>query len=273
MKILVVNCNTWVQTSAAIGASACATASEGTDIVVTEPTWGVSSAEGYFESFISAAAVLDVLMERGAEADAVIMAGFGEHGREGARQLLDPPVVDITEAAAMSACLIGHRFGVVTTMASTVAGIEDSLLTAGLNTRCVGVRASNIPVLDLHEQAISATAETLAVESRALIDIGADVIVLGCAGMAGLDTALEEILGVPVVDGIGAAVGLAEMLVRTGKKTSKAGPYSPPDPKKLRPGWPISRAGSPVSALPGTKVLSGNAADPTALDRAEELPC
>lgn len=233
MNILVVNCNTSLEVSAAIRSSALAVASPQTTITVTQPAWGVSSAEGFYESFISAAAVLDVLVVEAVDADAVIMAGFGEHGREGARQLLRSPVIDITEAAAMAACLVGHRFGIVTTVSTTVAGIEASLLTAGLNSRCVGVRATGVPVLDLHES-VDETAVAMAAEARALLDAGADVIVLGCAGMAGLDRALERLIGVPVVDGITAAVGFAESLVKSGLRTSKSGPYRSPDPAKIR---------------------------------------
>lgn len=59
-----------------------------------------------------------------------MLAGFGEHGREGARELLDVPVVDITEAAAHLACLLGRRYGVVTTLDRTCGLIEDSLHSA-----------------------------------------------------------------------------------------------------------------------------------------------
>ena len=48
--------------------------------------------------------------------DAVIQAGYGEHGREGLQELLDVPVVDITEAAASTAMFLGHRYSVVTTL-------------------------------------------------------------------------------------------------------------------------------------------------------------
>lgn len=241
MRILVVNCNTSTQTTRAIEVIARAAARAGTDIEVAQPAWGVESAEGYYESFISAAAVLDVLASRGHEADAVVLAGFGEHGREGARQLLSAPVVDITEAAALAAGLLGHRYGVVTTVRSTVAGIEDSLSTAGLDRRCVGVRAADIPVLAIHES-LDRTAAALAVEARTLMERGADVIVLGCAGMAGLDVLLEQELGVPVIDGVQAAVGVAESLVWMGKTTSSFGPFAPPSAAKHRPGWPVSSA-------------------------------
>ncbi|MFC7624259.1 aspartate/glutamate racemase family protein [Microlunatus sp. GCM10028923] len=233
MKILVVNCNTSAATTRTIGIAARQAAAEGTTVEAVQPEWGVESAEGYLDSFLSAAAVLDLLNSDTRGADAVVLAGYGEHGREGARQLLTIPVVDITEASAQLACLLGHRFGVVTTLASTVAGITDSLTTAGLSSRCVAVTHCDLPVLGLHAD-LAATARTLAERGRPLIEDGADVLVLGCAGMAGLDRAVEDILGVPVVEGVSAAIGVAEVLVRLGKSTSKAGPYAPPLPHKRR---------------------------------------
>ena len=71
--------------------------------------------------------------------DAVIQAGYGEHGREGLQELLDVPVVDITEAAASTAMFLGHKYSVVTTLDRAVPLIEDRLKLAGL-TRPVRLR-------------------------------------------------------------------------------------------------------------------------------------
>ena len=81
MRILVINCNTSSVTTAAISRVACSAASAGTTVEAVQPVWGVASAEGYMESFISAAAVLDLLTVRAPDYDAVVMAGYGEHGR------------------------------------------------------------------------------------------------------------------------------------------------------------------------------------------------
>jgi len=61
MRVLVVNCNTSARMTAGITAVARAAAHPGTEIIGTQPSWGPESAEGYYESFITAAAVLDVL--------------------------------------------------------------------------------------------------------------------------------------------------------------------------------------------------------------------
>lgn len=226
MRILVVNCNTSVAMTEEIAHIARCAARTGTEIVATQPGWGPASAEGYYDSFMSAAAVLEHLTSWPDPFDAVVMAGFGEHGREGARQLLDVPVVDITEAGVIVANLLGSRFGVVTTVESAISQIEHSLLTAGLLQRCVGVVAADLRVLDAATDR-NVTVNAIAVRGRELLDRGADVLVLGCAGFAGLDRELETLLGVPVVDCVAAAVSISESLVGLGKRTSKRGPYSP----------------------------------------------
>ncbi|WP_197053040.1 hypothetical protein [Microbacterium hominis] len=57
--------------------------------------------------------------------------------------------------------------------------------------------------------------------------------------LAGLDAELERRLGVPVVDGVAAAVRWAESLVALGKRTSTAGPYAPRDREKVWSGPPL----------------------------------
>ena len=89
---------------------------------------------------------------------------------------------------------------------------------------------------DDRQRLVEANAE-IAKAQRAVKDDHAEVICLGCGGMAGLDRQIEECTGVPVVDGVSAAVALAESLVRLKLKTSKVRTYAPPRPKRIV-GWP-----------------------------------
>ena len=59
------------------------------------------------------------------------------------------------------------------------------------------------------------------------------MIVLGCAGMTGLAATLSAELGLPVVDGVAAAVKLAESLVALGLRTSKRDEYATPPAKPV----------------------------------------
>src|SRR3954468_20131911 len=200
MRILVANVNTTASMTDAIAESARGVASPGTEIVGITPRFGADSCEGNFESYLAAIAVMDAVTSYPEPFDAVIQAGYGEHGREGLQELLDVPVVDITEAAASTAMFLGHRYSVVTTLDRTVSLIEDRLKLAGLSDRCASVRASGMAVLDL-EHDPQAAVEAIAREAaRAVEDDRAEVVCLGCGGMAGLMERVVERAGVPVVD-------------------------------------------------------------------------
>lgn len=241
MRILVVNVNTTVSMTDAIVASARSVASPGTEIVGLTPSFGPDSCEGNFDSYLAAVGVMDAVVRYDGDYDAVVQAGFGEHGREGLQELLDVPVIDITEAAGHLACLLGHRYSVVTTLDRTVPLIQDRLRLAGLDSRCASVRSSGLSVLELEEDAEAAVKAITAQAQRAVDEDRAEVIVLGCGGMAGLDEAVAAATGVPVVDGVTAATGLAEALVGLGLSTSKIRTFATPRPKRLS-GWPVGAA-------------------------------
>jgi allantoin racemase len=239
MRILVVNVNTTESMTEGIAEQARRVALPGTEIVGLTPAFGAESVEGNLESYLAAVAVMDRVLAYDEPFDAVIQAGYGEHGREGLQELLDVPVVDITEAAASTAMYLGHRYSVVTTLDRAVPLIEDRLLLAGLDRRCASVRASGLAVLELEsdpERAVEAIVEQAAAAVR---DDHAEVICLGCGGMAELESAVRRRTGVPVVDGVAAAVTVAESLVRMQLSTSKVRTYAPPRAKKMT-GWPIT---------------------------------
>ncbi|WP_369134223.1 aspartate/glutamate racemase family protein [Modestobacter sp. I12A-02662] len=239
MRILVVNVNTTESMTEGIAEQARRVALPGTEIVGLTPAFGAESVEGNLESYLAAVAVMDRVLAYDEPFDAVIQAGYGEHGREGLQELLDVPVVDITEAAASTAMYLGHRYSVVTTLDRAVPLIEDRLLLAGLDRRCASVRSSGLAVLELEsdpERAVEAIVEQA---TAAVRDDHAEVICLGCGGMAELEQAVRARTGVPVVDGVAAAVTVAESLVRMQLSTSKVRTYAPARQKKMT-GWPIT---------------------------------
>jgi allantoin racemase len=240
MRILIVNVNTTESMTETIAEQARSVACPGTEIIGLTPRFGAESVEGNFESYLAAIAVMDRVMSYEGPYDAVIQAGYGEHGREGLQELLDVPVVDITEAAASLAMLLGHKYSVVTTLDRTVPLIEDRLKLAGVHERCASVRASGMSVLELEEFPERAVEAIVEQAIEAVIRDKAEVICLGCGGMAGLDQLIRDRAGVPVVDGVTAAVALAESLVRLGLKTSKVRTYATPRPKKIV-GWPFKQ--------------------------------
>ncbi|MEH3134402.1 MAG: aspartate/glutamate racemase family protein [Mycolicibacterium neoaurum] len=238
MRILVANVNTTASMTEAIAESARGVAAPGTEIIGITPRFGADSCEGNFESYLAAIAVMDAITSYSEPFDAVIQAGYGEHGREGLQELLDVPVVDITEAAASTAMYLGHKYSVVTTLDRTVPLIEHRLKLAGLDARCASVRASGLGVLELESDPERAVQAIVAQAREAVEKDHAEVICLGCGGMAELEAKVSAATGVPIVDGVRSAVTIAEGLVRMGLSTSKVRTYATPRQKKIT-GWPF----------------------------------
>ncbi|GBU14883.1 hypothetical protein AwPolaro_02610 [Polaromonas sp.] len=125
----------------------------------------------------------------------------------------------------------------VTTLDRTVPLIENRLKLSGLYARCASVRSSGLAVLELEEDTARSLEAIIRQAELAVNEDKAEVICLGCGGMAGLDEQIRQRTGVPVVDGVTAAVTIAESLVRLGLSTSKVRTYATPRPKTII-GWP-----------------------------------
>jgi len=225
----IVNPNTTAAMTAGIAKAAAAAAREGTRIRAVESAFGPPSIEGAYDDAFAVPGLLARIAEGEAEgAAAHVIACFDDTGLEAARALGAAPVVGIGEAGFHLATLLAHRFAVVTTLARSVPVIENNLLRYGLERRCARVRACDVPVLALEDPASGARAKIAGEISRALTEDGAEAIVLGCAGMADLAASLAQQFAVPVIDGIAAAVVLAEGLAALGLKTSKRGGFGRP---------------------------------------------
>lgn len=232
MKLLVINPNTTASMTASIGRAARAAAAPGTQVTAVNPLSGPVSIEGYFdEAFCVPGLLEEIIKGEAADVDAHVIACFDDTGLEAARCCASAPVIGIGEAAFHLASLIAHRFSVVTTLSRSIAAIETNLMKYGLDRRCARVRACEVPVLELDNPASGARAKLSAEIERAKREEHAEAIVLGCAGMADLAASLAHEHGLPVIDGVAAAVKLAETLVALGHKTSKRGAYAAPAAK------------------------------------------
>jgi allantoin racemase len=230
LRLHIVNPNTTASMTQGIAAAARAVAPADVAITATEPDFGPASIEGFYDGAFAVPGMLVRVAEaERSGADAHLIACFDDTGLEAARSLAEAPVVGIGEAAYHAASMLGTRFSVVTTLSRSIPVIEDNLTRYGLAQRCARVRASEISVLALEGEGGEAKiGEEIA---RALKEDGADTIVLGCAGMAGMAERLAAKYRVPVVDGVAAGVAFVTALARLGLKTSKAGGYAAPGSK------------------------------------------
>ena len=214
MRLLIVNPNSTASMTEAIGASARAVAGPATDVVAVNPVGGPPSIESDDDERRCIPGLLDEVQKAAASGhgpDAVVIACFGDPGLEQVRAAVDVPVLGIAQAAMHAAALSAGNFSVVTSMSSTVPTAW-SLAKTYTPSQCLGVYATDIPVLVLDSD--PTTIEPVGdLCEKALAQDGSRAIVLGCAAMAKFAAPLTARLGVPVVDGVVAATLLAEALV------------------------------------------------------------
>lgn len=222
MKIKVINPNTTESMTATIAAAARAVAAPGTEIIPITSRCGAVSIEGHYDEAMSIVGLVDAIREAPV-ADAHVIACFGDPGLLAAREIAAGPVLGIAEAAMHAASFVATGFSIVTTLERTRIIAEHLVRNYGMEHHCRRVRATDIPVLELENPKSNARAMILAECERAITEDKSGAIVLGCAGMADLNQFLEERLGVPVIDGVTAAVKFAESLVSLGLRTSKRG--------------------------------------------------
>ena len=229
MRVLVINPNTTASMTDKVAIAARAVAAPGTEIVAVTSAEGPVSIEGFFDGALSLPGLLDEIRKgEAAGVDAHVIACFDDTGLDAARSLATAPVVGIGEAACHVASLIAGRFSVVTTLSRSIPILQQNLMRTGLAFRCASVRAAEVPVLALEKPNGAARQQISAEIATAIRDDRAEAIVLGCAGMVDLAGSLSAEHGVPVVEGVSAAVKLAEALAALRLRTSKSGGWAAP---------------------------------------------
>ncbi len=227
-KILIVNPNTTASMTATIGAAARAVTATGTEISAVTSSMGPASIEGFYDEAFAVPGLIQALLNV-PDADAGIIACFDDTGLDAARSVAPFPVVGICEAALVTAGQVAKRIAVITTLRRSIVPLQELVRRYGFAERA-SVTACNVAVLDL-EKPGSGAKEKLEAEIVLALDKGAEAIVLGCAGMADLAAALSRKFGVPVIDGVAAAVKQAEALAGLKLTTSRRGCYAFPAAK------------------------------------------
>lgn len=223
MKILVINPNSDPEMTDVIQKAAANFAGDDFE-VASELTRGAPKfIETYEDEIKAAPGMIQLLRENEDKFDAFIIACHDDPNLDTMKEITKKPVVGIGEASMKIASMLGHRFSVVSTSKHSIPIKEALVRKYHLQEVLSSVRA---PKDDMGgwsgEEGKYMEAAKLAIKEDM-----AEVIVLGCAGMAGLDKRLEEKLGVPVLDGVVCALIITSGLVKYGVSTSKIRRYNP----------------------------------------------
>jgi Asp/Glu/hydantoin racemase len=142
------------------------------------------------------------------DAAGFVIACFGDPGLHALRDQTHLPVVGIQEAAVTTALTLGHRFGVIAILPASVPRHLRAFASMGVLDRLAGDRALGLGVADLADETKSRDA-MIRTGERLRDEDGADVLIMGCAGMARYREPLQEATGLPVVEPTQVAVSMA----------------------------------------------------------------
>lgn len=232
MRILLINPNISEELSRLMDGVARSAAAPGTEITTVTAPFGVEYIETRFEALIGAYAAATLVAEHARGHDAAVIAAFGDPGVSGIREVLDIPVIGVTEAALASACLLGHRFSIIAISRRITAWYRESVEHNGLGGRLASIRALDRPLGAVGSVQSDHAARLKALCLAAIEEDGADVIIPAGAPLAGLARAMAGEIPVPVVDAVASAVRHAESLAALGPGAARAGSFAPPPPKR-----------------------------------------
>lgn len=233
MRILFINPNTSEEFTERIQKIAQQYALPSTEVVAMNPRSGPRSIESIYDELLSSAGTLELVIAELDNYDAFVIACYSDHPTVYAvREITDKPVLGIAEATMYIACMLGYKFSIVTTNDEWEPLLWDAVHHYGLTGRCASVRTTGMAVLALESGEQDTYSLILEGAKLAIDQDGAEVICLGCAGMAGMDKQLEAALGIPVIDGVVGALKLLEGLVGYGLRTSKRRAYATPARKE-----------------------------------------
>jgi allantoin racemase len=222
MKILIINPNSSPEMTEKIKETALDFAAGAFEVDCLPTPGAPDYIETYEDQLKAAPGMIRLVRENEKACDAFIVACHCDPNLDAIKEITTRLVVGIGEASMKIASMLGHNFSVVTDTIHSIPNkealarkyhLQDAMASARAPERNSGGSS--------FEERIFRAAEAAVKEDHA------EVLVLGCAGMTGLDKKLQQQLGVPVLDGVVCALIISWGLLRYGVSTSKSRRYNP----------------------------------------------
>jgi len=233
MRILVVNANTSAVVTEKVTSEARASAAADTEIIAVTGTFGARIIGSRSEHAIGEHSTIALVSRHAEDCDAVVIAVSYDTGLRGARELLPVPVVGMTEAGLLTACMLGGRIGVITFGRRVLPLYHELAASYGLAARIAGWRVLESTAAYARGAHAELDREIVAAADDLIRRDYAETIVLTGAVMAGVPRRLQPEVPVPLIDCIACGVRQAELLARLALPKPRTGSYAPPVDREL----------------------------------------
>jgi len=235
MKIFVINPNTSESMTDHIREALMAVKRSDTELTVTCPAKGPNTIESAYDEAYAIPPTLELVKKANAEGyDAVILACFSDPGLEAAKEISTIPVVGIEEATLHMAAMLGAKFSIMTPRKQRIASKCEHVHMRGLTHFLASVRSLELSVAETDADPAKTKRRLMEVANAAVEEDGAEVIIMGCAGMAGYAEEIERALKIKVLDPAAVALKTAEAMADLGLTHSKVGLFAAPPEKEFR---------------------------------------
>ncbi len=211
MKILIINPNSDQQMGKAIQESAEDFVKGRFEVVCKSTPGAPALIETYVDISKAAPGMIHMARSNESKFDAFVIGCHYDPHLAVLKEMLKKPVVGIGEASIKIASMLGRRFSILTTDDQSIPIHQELVRTYNMCEALASVRAPGGDIANVSEAKKYMATARLAIEKDR-----ADVIVLGCAGLTGLDQSLRQELAVPVLDGVVCALFIAAGLAEIG---------------------------------------------------------
>lgn len=229
MRILVINPNTNPKNTKVIADAISPYVSDDLIVDTVSPDKGPLGLESYYHNYMASVNVHKRIREAEKEGyDGIVIACYGDPGIEAAKELVNIPVVGITEASYALARILCTKFLVIVSAETAVPRQVRYLKALGIPDYQFAVRPIGLTVLGVMSDRVSAKDLIANNCQQSLEETGAELIVMGCSGFSGLRKDLEKQLDVPIIDPVVAGVHVCHALIKMGLSQSKVSTYKTP---------------------------------------------
>jgi allantoin racemase len=234
MKIMVINPNSSVDMTNHIRKALEGIKRLETELTVTCPDKGPLAIESAYDETLAAFYSMDLVKKANAENyDAVIIACFSDPGLVAMKEISGILVVGIQEVSIHVASMLGNKFTILTSVKKRIPSKYNDVWRNKLLYNLASVRELGMTVTETDKRPDLAQKRIMEVARQAVEEDGAEVIILGCAGMVGYAEKVAKELNIVVIDPTLVAFKYAEAIVEVGIKQSKRALYAYPLAKKI----------------------------------------
>ncbi len=226
MRILLVNPNTTQTVTDAVMVAASGVARPGTALLGVTGCFGPAVIGSRAEDALAQHSVLQLVADHATGCDAVVLAVSLDTGLWACRELLDVPVIGMTEAGLLMGCTVASRVGIVTYGRRMGHFYRELVERYGLTSRLAGVATLDLPPELTFEDPARVGVEVIAASNSLVRDQGAEAVLLAGAAMAAMAPRWQAEVPVPLLDGVACAVAMAEARAAVNSPKAQVGSVS-----------------------------------------------